>query len=326
MATKIEWTQETWNPIIGCSKVSPGCDNCYAEKMAARINHIELAQHGAYSANRKYKHVVEGAFRGAGWNGKTHLIENTLEKPLHWKKPRIIFVCSMGDLFHESVPFEWILEVWFIMKKCPQHTFQILTKRPERMHEFLCEWAPNPFMEPLPNVWLGVTAENQQQADKRIPILFEIPAAKRFVSCEPLLSRISFEIAESDILKYDYLKGEAWSLGEHYTSGLKLDWVIAGGESGRYARPMHPLWVIDIKIQCEATNVPFFFKQWGEWVKVGECGNDKDSKYYDHPKCTRLNLSGNMGYHGQAAYYMMKVGKKYAGSLLDGKEYKQMPK
>jgi protein gp37 len=227
MSTKIEWANETWNPIIGCTKVSEGCKNCYAEKMANRLRNIK-------STSETYGQVtnIEG-----NWNGCVHFVDSAIQKPLKWRKPRMIFVCSMGDLFHENVSFEWILEVWFIMEKCPQHTFQILTKRPERMREFLSEWALNPFFEPLKNVWIGVTAENQEQANKRIPILLEIQSAKRFVSCEPLLSEIDFPFIN------------------------ELDWVISGPETGPGSRHMKKEWIQNLYEQCKSVNIPFFDKK-----------------------------------------------------------------
>ncbi len=187
------------------------------------------------------------------WSGNTFLDATGLGKPFHWKKPRRIFVCSMGDLFHESVPFSWIIDLMFVINKCPQHTFQILTKRPERMREFFTECVPNPFFidaGDLPNLWLGVTAENQEQADKRIPVLLDIPAAKRFASIEPMLGPI-------DLFKeYPVGKGSV-------AKALLLNQVILGGETGPGARPMDPAWVTQIRDQCIYANVPFFFKSWG---------------------------------------------------------------
>ena len=196
MGTKIRWTDETWNPVVGCTKVSEGCQNCYAEKMAFRLANMKKC---------KYREVVYGYDpkydkKAGKWNGKTYCDESALDKPLHWKKPRRIFVCSMGDLFHESVPFEFIGKVMSVAAKHigrthhlpKQSVFQFLTKRPERMLEF-SKWA-SPNGTPFPdNFWLGVTAENQKEADKRIPILLQIPAAKRFVSVEPLLSKINIK-------------------------------------------------------------------------------------------------------------------------------------
>lgn len=311
--TKIEWTDKTWNPIVGCSKVSAGCANCYAERMANR-----LACMGQMSYN---KVVLQGR---PEWTGKTAFVESALEQPLHWKKPQLVFVCSMGDLFHESVPFEWIDKVFAVMALCRQHTFQVLTKRPERMKEYICEMSENgkwdacsvdpetldwsmtqsgthefanyirrPF--PLPNVWIGVTAENQEQADKRIPILLQIPAAKRFVSVEPMLSAVDLTgwvhrtpgyNKQDEVYKCTKCgftgTGQCFTKGpdisSEYTSQCpscfidvdadnalieigNLDWIICGGETGPNARPMNPDWARDLQDQCKEANVPFFFKK-----------------------------------------------------------------
>jgi len=283
MASNIQWTNETWNPIIGCSKVSAGCANCYAEKMAFRQMMM---------GNENYEKVVH-RIGVASWNHKTVFVESALEKPLHWKKPRMIFVCSMGDLFHESVPFEWVDKVFAVMAMCPQHTFQILTKRPERMREYFkakdlfvsgksrvyeqfrlirppgqkyncwaeIEWSS---LNVLSNVWLGVTAENQAMADERIPILLEIPAAKRFVSVEPML-----EAVDLNRLKCGYI--EHPTNGSHkpvYDDALfscaghnGLDWVIVGAESGAKRRECKQEWVNSVWDQCKDAGVPCFVKQ-----------------------------------------------------------------
>lgn len=300
MSTKINWTDETWNPIIGCSKISPGCKNCYAEKMAYRLAHM-----------KKTRYYAEVVRVNRCWNGKTHFAESQLEKPLKWKKPRMIFVCSMGDLFHESVDFQNIIEIFHIINKCPQHTFQILTKRPERMLEFF-EYTPNPYWKNLPNVWLGVTVENQKYID-RIYNLLSIPAKIHFISVEPMLGEVDLECFPETGCPNDFIEN--------------LDWVICGGESGHNARPMHPDWVRSLKDQCEGANVPFFFKQWGEWSEVGECGfSYDDEKHYNDRTSRILNIEGGHGFHGENAIYVKKVGKKNSGCLLDGKEYKQFPK
>ena len=237
MSTKIEWTDETRNPIVGCTKISPGCKHCYAEIMARRLSGMPLQ-------SPKYSMVI---YEGK-WSGNTFMDETALEKPFSWKKPRRIFVCSMGDLFHESVPFSWIIEVMFVIRGNPQHTFQILTKRPLRMHEFFTECASNPFFidrGDLPNLWIGVTAENQEQANKRIPLLLDIPNVKRFVSIEPMIGPISL------------------NSGHLLDIPSSINQVILGGETGPGARPMHPDWVTHIRDQCVEANVPFFFKSWG---------------------------------------------------------------
>ena len=242
MPTKIEWTDETWNPITGCKKVSDGCKNCYAERMAKR-----LAGRYGYPADDPFKPTLH---------------EDKLDVPLKWKKPRRIFVCSMGDLFHEDVHRETILRVWKTMAESPQHTFQVLTKRPERMMYILEQWM-HPALRlslvdhtwPLPNVWLGVTAENQETADQRIPILLNTPAAVRFVSCEPLLGPVDLH--------------PGWLLPISPTTS-KLNQVIVGGESGPGARPMNPDWARSIRDQCKAAGVPFFMKQMSRKAPIPE--------------------------------------------------------
>lgn len=186
MATKIEWATETWNPIIGCSKVSPGCKNCYAEKMAYRLAHMSMVNDNPFLY--AYCDVVG---RNKQWTDKTAIIKHRLNDPAKYKKPRNIFVCSMGDIFHESVPFEWIDAVFSAMSDYDWHTYMVLTKRPHRVIQFYTwKWQKNYIQwEPKPNVWIGVTAENQPTADERIPLLLQIPAAIRFVSCEPLWSK-----------------------------------------------------------------------------------------------------------------------------------------
>jgi len=338
MSTKIEWTDETWNPIVGCSKISEGCENCYAEKMANRLASMGCSEYGFGVVNPFGE-----------WSGKAVFIESALEKPLHWKRPRKIFVCSMGDLFHESVPFEWIDKVMAVIALCPQHTFQILTKRPKRMAEYFADkniktkifYASDFLSEtcdyseysrnliktlkeswPLPNLWLGVTAENQHRADERIPILLRIPAAKQFVSLEPMLGEIDIE---------SYLSGKpslVQAINLEPQDNLyfpKLDWVIVGGETGHGARPMHPKWVKSILNQCNSAGVAFFFKSWGEWAahnKPPIRGTYNGGGIFLKPD----GVCGCQGdwWDGHAAA-MNKVGKKNSGYLIDGREYREFP-
>jgi protein gp37 len=247
MGTKIEWTEQTWNPIIGCSKISEGCQNCYAEKMANRLANINMSSY--------YLHVVKGMNYGTPmattkpeWNGSIYFVKSALEKPLKWKKPRMIFVCSMGDLFHENVIWNDIDDVFSIIQKCHQHTFQILTKRPDVMRAY---FASRGIKNPYLNVFLGVTTENQEQAEKRIPILLEIPAAKRFVSCEPLLSEIDLQ----NIPPY-YRTLDDWDNKE-----AGIHWVISGPETGPKSRPMQKEWIENIYLQCKSANIDFFDKK-----------------------------------------------------------------
>lgn len=229
--SKIEWTDTTWNPVTGCTKVSQGCKHCYAERLYERFN-------------------GKGSFKKV----KTH--PERLNQPFKLKTPQRIFVNSMSDLFHEDVSFEFIDVVFSVMSSNPQHTFQVLTKRPHRMLEFY-QWKAAKFnisWQPSDNVWIGVSVEDQENANQRLPYLNLIYAKVKFVSCEPLLGPVDFEKALGESLK--------WHAG-----GLAncISWVIIGGESGPGARPMHPNWVEDILIECCEANIPVFFKQWGEY-------------------------------------------------------------
>lgn len=289
--TKIAWTDATWNPIRGCSRVSKGCENCYAEKVAARFSGPGLPYEGT---------ITPGTQR---WNGKIRLVPKVLDQPLRWKKPRRIFVNSMSDLFHEGVPDSFIGAVFGVMAATPQHTYQILTKRPERMREWFTKMSKltpsDLFVQraaisagadiplhkikgtikcvpwPLLNVHLGVSVENQETADERIPLLLQTPAAVRFVSAEPLLGSINFherflrgpfDYCESPDLK-DCVGCPGWSNeGGDYCGAVRgagLDWVIVGGESGPGARPCNVEWIRDIVRQCRDAEVPCFVKQLG---------------------------------------------------------------
>lgn len=279
--SKIEWTDATWNPITGCSMVSAGCTNCYAMGLAAtRLRH--------HPSREGLTRITGGR---AVWTGEVRLNEQWLDQPLRWKRERMIFVCAHGDLFHEAVPDEWIDRVFAVMALAPQHTFQVLTKRPERMRAYLCAnpgirirtqmpriAGPMPVIEmewPLPNVWLGTSVEDQATADARIPHLLATPAAVRFVSAEPLLGPLRLDRlgpASPGGWTTDALHGTRWpdlDEGGAITSHTsRLNWVIVGGESGRNARPMHPDWARSLRDQCVAAGVAFHFKQWGEWAPV----------------------------------------------------------
>ena len=292
--SKIEWTDATWNPIVGCTRVSEGCMNCYAERFAARFPD----RFGGVSRMTEY---------GPRWTGKIVLRPEALNLPLRWRKQRRIFVNSMSDLFHENVEFAHIVAIFRVMAIAQHHTFQILTKRPQRMLEvmnllpealktiFPAEKHPevNAPGWPLPNVWLGVSVENQRAADERIPLLLQTPAAVRFLSCEPLLGPVDLKPYLEPYIrtKHDGSKrGTVWA-------DPGIDWIIVGGESGPGARPMHPDWVRSIRDQCKAAEVPFFFKQWGEWKLSWMAGE----------------------------YQWMRVGKKAAGRLLDGRTWDELP-
>ena len=254
MPSKIEWTQETWNPVTGCTPVSAGCEHCYAERMARRL-------HGRYG----YPEIPD--------HFRVTLHPNRLREPQRWKKPQMIFVCSMGDLFHENVPSEYIGSVFDVMRSCPQHTFQVLTKRPWRMRDFLGTVK-------LPNVWLGVTIENQDMVRVRLPYLMETPAAVRFVSCEPLLGPINLGLTGTCPMSW----GKGYSMvGDH------LNWVIVGGESGPGARLMKTAWAVDVVEQCRAVGVPCFVKQMGSaWAKKVGARHKKGDEPSEWPEVLRV--------------------------------------
>lgn len=216
--SSIEWTQATWNPVTGCSKVSPGCAHCYAEAFAERFRGVR-------------GHPYEMGF-------DITLREDRLDLPLRWKSPRLIFVNSMSDLFHEEVPDAFIRGVFATMRDAAQHTFQVLTKRPERAAHL------SPSLPWPENVWMGTSVENQRWTS-RIEALRQIPAQVRFLSCEPLLGPLALD-----------LEG--------------IHWVIVGGESGPRARRMRPEWAHAVRLQCHEAGVPFFFKQWGAWNEAGK--------------------------------------------------------
>ncbi len=358
----IEWTEATWNPIVGCSILSPGCTHCYAMKMAARIE----AMSAATGRDTHYAGTTKLSKAGPVWTGKLALApDHILTEPLRWKRPRRIFVNSMSDLFHEDVPDEWIDQVFAVMAMTPQHTFQILTKRASRMREYVngqkfsvpilgamplervhLEAAAHMdgdggFWDelknadgnvyslycsvpwPLPNVWLGVSTERRQEWLERTADLRETPAAVRFVSAEPLLA----DLGEIDL--------------------DKIDWIIVGGESGHDARPMHPDWSRSIRDQCAAAGTAFFFKQWGGWKPISQMKDGESDDLYHpaplrNPEAIRRCKVADAVLHrdgsrhddprdvqafavGSGAMTMFQVGKKRAGRLLDGQEHNEMP-
>ena len=347
--TGIEWTDATWNPIRGCSRVSKGCEHCYAETMAHRFS----------GPGQPYEGLTQIVNGHPVWTGKVALVEKRLLDPLRWKgvrvgckgcekaraenlidscdecpdfsvRPRRIFVNSMSDLFHPNVPDAWIAKIVAVMVTAYWHQFQVLTKRPERMQPLLSsqdfwdlvsdaleemvgdDWA---YSHPLEHVWWGVSVEDQATADERIPLLLQTPAAVRFISGEPLVGGIDLR---------SNLGGTRWIGGQRGHEGRDrhgihrhddrcergLDWVICGGESGPGARPMHPDWARSLRDQCASAGVPFFFKQWGAWL-----GAMQDGPMRDDGQQT-INCSNAP----------IRVGKKAAGTLLDGREWKEFPR
>ena len=237
--SKIEWTESTWNPLTGCNKISPGCKFCYAERMAKRLQAMGQANYAK------------------GFKLSMH--PQTLEKPLEWKKPQVIFVNSMSDLFHKDVPVNFIQSAFDVMKRAHWHQFQVLTKRSERLMEL------SPKLEWTENIWMGVSIENADYAF-RIDHLRKTAAKTKFLSIEPLLGPI------------------------HKMNLKGINWVIVGGESGPGARPLEREWVVDIKNQCVKAKVPFFFKQWGG-VQKKKAGRLLDGRTWDQmPK--RIHLAG----------------------------------
>lgn len=287
--TGIEWTEATWNPVTGCTKTSPGCKHCYAEREWGRLS----ANPKSIYFGREFTDV------------QCHPDRLWKNSPGTWTKPRKVFVCSMSDLFHEAVPFGFIDEVFEVINCSPDHQFQILTKRPERMLE--CFTRPDAWQAGMDHVWLGVSIEDRKHGLPRLDILRKVPAEVRFLSIEPLLE----------------------DLGAIDLNGIH--WVIVGGESGTKARPMHPAWVRSIRDQCVAADVPFLFKQWGEWVPRSSCYHtfedgkscaDLDPGAVKWP-CIRLTEGGYDGRNlanvdGGCDAYMQRTGKKMAGRLLDG--------
>lgn len=339
MSTKIEWCDETWNPITGCGQDFDCWKYCYARKLAEG----RLRGRCGYPADNPFK---PGTEHPEQW-----------DKPLHWRKPRRIFVCSMGDQFHDAVPFGLVDKVIAIAALCPQHTFMLLTKRPKRMHEYFKGIQsgsnetvsrllkhPNyqralhaPVLKyregvPLPNLWLGVTAENQAAADERIPILLQIPATIRFVSIEPMLGGVDLDSIEQTVAPGYFGSVLHWWHQPHCERHVPyptLDWVICGGETGPRARPMHPDWARGLRDQCIQADVPFFFKQWGEWAPpFSGCllvGSRWDTKVAGDAPRSGFVKSRYRGSNPNLGTVVYRVGKKAAGRELDGRTWDQVP-
>lgn len=353
--SKIEWTDATWNPIVTfnrqtgrrgwfCTHVSDGCRFCYAE----HINGVRDTGLGYAAQGLKEIEI--------------RLLPEVLEQPLRWKRPRKIFVSSMGDLFHEAVGDDFLDSVFASVALAQRHIFQILTKRPQRMMGYLGEncsgsarhgavnraierlaeekrtseqevwnvrrrcaaWAPQcPW--PLPNAWLGVSVENQQTADERIPPLLRTPAAIRFVNYEPALGPVDLHRylfdAACPVCSTWSSTARAWlgrpcpACGHEPYPAVRLDWVIAGGESGPQARPPHPDWFRIVRDQCRQDGVPYFFKAWGEWAPHGPIA-DGDRLHFSSARPRNRMIDGAL---------MDRRGKRGAGRLLDGREWNEFP-
>lgn len=354
--TGIEWTDATWNPLRGCSRVSEGCRHCYAEGVARRFSGAGLPYEGLIA-------------KGGQWNGAIKLVPEMLDQPLRWTKPRRIFVNSMSDLFHENVPEDFIDQVFAVMAMAERHTFQVLTKRPERMRDYcqrlqaraseiaqravflwggvdpdgLYDWVQDRVARgPLPNVWLGVSAEDQLTYDDRVGVLEQTPAAVRWVSLEPMLAAVNANLAMC-------MNGHGWvtpvvvNNGKDYgcphcmtvvtrcgsrgpgafLKSRGIDWIVVGGESGKGARPLHPAWVRALRDQCKAAGVPFLFKQWGEWLPAEAMEVDEEQTL----RVQRQIIHGNHAnlYVFDDLQQMGRVGKKTAGRLLDARLHDGYP-
>jgi protein gp37 len=378
MSTKIEWTDATWNPMVGCSRASPGCDHCYAEgqvhRFGARYDRpttIKLGLTGRGGGLTFLPKDGDGKplGKGAKWTGAVWLLPDVLGVPLRRRKPTRYFVNSLSDVFHPSVVGceegrRFIAAMFGVMAATPQHTYQILTKRPDQAREWfawaqsLCDVLPigdeimriarqlvpgraddivlatmrarNPW--PLPNVWIGASVEDQLSADGRIPALLEVPAAVRFLSAEPMLGPVH-------ILDHDRVAG----VSTRGASGI--DWVICGGESGAKARPMHPDWARSLRDQCVEAGAGFFFKQWGEWTAdhsaagmLISAGGPLPEHFAEGAKdgilWTTVIESTNRKRVGERVPYILvdgqahrlfKVGKAKAGRELDGRTWDEMP-
>ncbi len=363
--TGIEWCDATWNAVRGCALVSAGCTNCYAMRQA----------HRSSGAGRAYAGLTRMTAHGPVWTGAVRTVPELLDQPLRWRRPRRIFVNSMSDLFHEDVPDEFVDQVFAAMALAPHHTFQVLTKRPERMKRYMMHWPDgaarfhhvrsaafhllrslrpqgdtgnwsilDPEMErasaaidgrwPLPNVWLGVSAEDQRTGDERIPLLLDTPAAVHWLSAEPLLGPMTVE----KYMDRGYESGGP----QGWIAEPSLNWVVVGGESGPDARPMHPDWVRRLRDQCNAAGVPFLLKQWGEYAyqrrKFGtfQTWVNKAPSWIGGMNAVCVDTSGNVLRNGAdfaaardggrfPVAIAYRVGKKAAGRELDGRIWDEYP-
>lgn len=380
--TGIEWTDATWNPLAGCSVVSPGCTNCYAMKEAARLERM------GGKGGAKYAGLTTPSKAGPVWTGEVRLHQPSLSQPLRWGRARRIFVNSMSDLFHESVPDEAIDRVFVVMALAARHTFQVLTKRSARMRAYIAGFSWERAVEscrgadgasviprhsiddlrgafglrprrpseadcsawPAPNVWLGVSVEDQRRAEERIPDLLATAAAVRFVSMEPLLGPVDLRnidlpggYASIDALQPWTVAKDREEWGDESTLKVDrpaLDWVIVGGENG--PRPMHPDWVRAIRDACALAGVAFLFKQWGSWGLYGPRDKDgalkpietfalaNDGTLYRatdlaYPDGPRRGEAIRANHDKAALHTIYRVGKKAAGRELDGRTHDEMP-
>lgn len=311
--SKIEWTRHTFNPWVGCTKVGPGCDHCYAESWDARSLQQRETRWGPRAARTRTS--------AANWR-----------KPRTWDRAAAaagerhrVFCASLADVFdnHDSILPEWRADLWALIRATPNLDWMMLTKRPGNIAKML----PPDWGDGWPNVWLGCTVVNQDEADRDIPKLLAVPAAVRFLSMEPLLELVDLRSVSTLCPTHDFAGG--FCVGP-CPDRRSLDLVIVGGESGPGARPMHPEWARSLRGQCQAAGVAFHFKQHGEWVSVYDRDRDDPDwrrvpKSGDWDKKRWLNLAGGQGFHGDKLNMMHRVGKKRAGRLLDGRTWDEMP-
>jgi protein gp37 len=324
--TAISWSDATWNPTVGCTKVSPGCDRCYAETLVNR-----------FAPSKGFPERFDTVTDRGG---------RFLDLPLTWKKPRKVFVNSLSDLFHTDIPDGLIINVFAVMALAPQHTFQLLTKRHGRMRSLLTDpdfhaqvtqtivgrvvheglddthlVQANPDWWPLRNVWLGVSVENQHWGDIRIPALLATPAALRWISAEPLIGPL-------DLREYLHTGPHSWS------ADASVDWVVVGGESGPGARPMHPDWPRRIAAQCASAGVPWHMKQWGEWApgsnepgaNYRQCLVAHTGETVEPPSALWTTPAAYQdGINRMDWAYVHRAGRARAGHLLDGHAHQDFP-
>lgn len=305
--SKIEWTDATWNPVVGCQKMSDGCKNCYAKS-------LHDLRYKAYHEGKRMPEQYAVPFE------TVQLMDSRLNTPLDWKKPHRIFVNSVSDLFHDDVPDAFIDEVMAVVRLAKWHTFQVLTKRAARMFAWYERWSeayPGYYGYLPNNLWLGVSVENQKAAEGRVPHLLAIPNVKRFVSCEPLLGPVNLRniIVLANHAEYDALDGVRSTFdqaGHKFPAAYRrLHWVIVGGESGTKARPMDVTWARFLLEQCRNTGTRFFFKQWGEWCHASQ------------PQIA--DKFGKALHRWDDGSFSLRVGRDAAGHLLDGREWRELP-
>lgn len=282
--TKIEWADKVFNPWVGCTKVSDACDNCYAESWAKRSGLVQWGNHPRRRTTESYWRQPLKWNRWCEKNGLRHRV----------------FCASLADVFDNQVPGEWRTDLWRLIRETPHLDWLLLTKRPQNISKM----PPGPIATrpwPWPNVWLGTTVENQEEANQRIPHLLAVSAVRRFLSCEPLLASVRLDMLQRESLNGTLIDNALTGFRSNGFGGIagpKIDWIIAGGESGPKARPPMIGWIRALRDQCWAAGVPFFFKQWGEFAP-------------DDPAAAHTAMT--------------RVGKKAAGALLDGREWRQFP-